>query len=233
MYMALETFKLRPVNISSIEDPVERNLEGINQVQVNNIAGLTFAAGLRSLLRQDPDIIMVGETRDAETASTSVSAAITGHLVISTLHTNDALTSIVRLEDMGVPAYLIGNSLVGLVAQRLVRKVCEHCREEYLPSELDLLNLRSEAVDVPRLVHGTGCHLCNNTGYKGRTAVHEIVLVDKKMQRMIAEGSTLPPLYDYARKEMGMKTLRDRAKLLVLDGVTSMEEFMKIGETVD
>jgi type IV pilus assembly protein PilB len=197
------------------------------------MAGLTFATGLRSLLRQDPDIIMVGETRDAETASTSVSAAITGHLVISTLHTNDALTSIVRLEDMGVPSYLIGNSLVGLVAQRLVRKVCEHCKEEYAPSELDLLNLRCSAEEVPKLVLGRGCHICNNTGYKGRTAIHEIVPVDKKMQRMIAEGSNLPPIYDYARKELGMKTLRDRAKLLVLAGITSMEEFMKIGETVD
>jgi type IV pilus assembly protein PilB len=233
MYMALETFKQLPVNISSIEDPVERNLEGINQVQVNNMAGMTFATGLRSLLRQDPDIIMVGETRDAETASTSVSAAITGHLVISTLHTNDALTSIVRLEDMNVPSYLIGNSLVGLIAQRLVRKVCEHCKEAYLPTEMDLLNLRSTAQEVPQLVRGRGCHLCNNTGYKGRTAIHEIVPVDKKMQRMIAEGSALPPIYDYARKELGMKTLRDRAKLLILDGVTSMEEFMKIGETVD
>ncbi|GHT79049.1 hypothetical protein FACS1894104_3110 [Actinomycetota bacterium] len=233
MYMALETFKKRPVNISSIEDPVERNIEGINQVQVNVMAGMTFATGLRSLLRQDPDIIMVGETRDAETASTSVSAAITGHLVISTLHTNDALTSVVRLEDMGVPPYLIGNSLVGLVAQRLVRKVCEHCKEEYLPSELDLLNLRSDASEVPKLVLGKGCHLCNNTGYKGRTAIHEIVPVDKKMQRLIAEGAKLSEIYDYARKELGMKTLRDRAKLLVLAGTTSMEEFMKIGDTVD
>lgn len=233
MYMALEHFKQRPVNISSIEDPVERNIEGINQVQVNLMAGMTFESGLRSLLRQDPDIIMVGETRDAETASISVSAAITGHLVISTLHTNDALTSIVRLEDMGVPDYLVGNSVVGLIAQRLVRKVCEHCKEEYVPSEMDLLNLRAEASEVPHLVIGKGCHLCNNTGYRGRTAIHEIVPVDKRMQRLIAEGKPISEITEYARKEMGMKTLRDRAKLLVLDGTTSMEEFMKIGETVD
>lgn len=233
MYMALEHFKLRPVNISSIEDPVERNIEGINQVQVNVMAGMTFDSGLRSLLRQDPDIIMVGETRDAETASISVSAAITGHLVLSTLHTNDALTSIVRLEDMGVPNYLVGNSLVGLVAQRLIRKVCEHCKEEYVPSELDLLNLQADSAEVPRLVLGRGCHICNNTGYKGRTAIHEIVPVDKRMQRLIAEGVPMTQIYEYARKELGMKTLRERAKLLVLDGITSMEEFMKIGETVD
>lgn len=233
MYMALEHFKQRPVNISSIEDPVERNIEGVNQVQVNVQAGMTFDSGLRSLLRQDPDIIMVGETRDTETASTSVSAAITGHLVLSTLHTNDALTSIVRLRDMGVHNYLIGNSLVGLVAQRLVRKVCEHCREEYTPNEMDLLNLGAEASDIPQLVRGRGCHICNNTGYRGRTAIHEIVSVDKRIQRMVAEDAPMAQVYEYARRDLGMKTLRDRVRLLVYDGTTTMEEYMKIGETVD
>ncbi|MCL2806559.1 MAG: GspE/PulE family protein [Coriobacteriia bacterium] len=233
MYLALEQFTERPVNISSIEDPVERNIEGINQVQVNVQAGMTFDSGLRSLLRQDPDIIMVGETRDNETASTSISAAITGHLVLSTLHTNDALTSIVRLQDMGVPSYLVGNSLVGLVAQRLVRKVCEYCKETYEPSELDLLNLRVEATEAPVLVRGTSCHICNGTGYKGRIAIHEIVPIDKHLQRMIAEEALMAKIYEYARKELKMKTLRDRAKSLVLEGITTMEEFMKIGETVD
>jgi type IV pilus assembly protein PilB len=233
MYMALEQFKQRQINISSIEDPVERNLNGINQVQVNNQAGLTFSAGLRSLMRQDPDIIMVGETRDAETASISVSAAITGHLVISTLHTNDALASIVRLEDMGIPPYLVGNSVVGLIAQRLVRKICPNCMEDYVPSEMDLLNLRETSDTVRALRRGKGCHACNQTGYKGRIAIHEILLVDKKMQRMIAEEAPMSQLYDYARKEQNMATLRDRAKLLALQGITSMEEFLKIGETVD
>jgi type IV pilus assembly protein PilB len=233
MYMALEKFKERPVNISSIEDPVEKNIEGINQVQVNTMAGLTFGTGLRSLLRQDPDIIMVGETRDTETASISVSAAITGHLVISTLHTNDAITSIVRLEDMGVPPYLVGNSLVGLIAQRLLRKVCEHCKETYEPSDLELITLREVRENVPFLVRGTGCHICNQTGYKGRIAIHEIVLVDKKMQRMIAEDAKISQIYEYARKEAGMMTLRERAQTLAIEGVTSMEEYLKIGETVD
>jgi type IV pilus assembly protein PilB len=233
MYMALEQFRERPINISSIEDPVERNLAGVNQVQVNNLAGLTFQAGLRSLMRQDPDIIMVGETRDAETASISVSAAITGHLVISTLHTNDALASIVRLEDMGIPPYLVGNSVVGLVAQRLIRKVCTNCGGDYLPNELDLLNLRETSETVRTLRYGTGCHACNQTGYKGRIAIHEVVRVDKKMQRMIAENAPMSQLYEYARKEQGMATLRDRAKALTIAGVTSMEEFLKIGETVD
>ncbi|MDR0853378.1 MAG: Flp pilus assembly complex ATPase component TadA [Clostridiales Family XIII bacterium] len=233
MYMALDKFKEKQINISSIEDPVEKNIDGINQVQVNNQAGLTFDRGLRSLLRQDPDIIMVGETRDSETASISVSAAITGHLVISTLHTNDALTSIVRLEDMGVPPYLVGNSVVGLVAQRLIRKICPHCTEEYEPSDLELLTLGESRSDVPKLKRGTGCHVCNQTGYKGRVAIHEIILVDKKMQRMIAEEAQMSALYEYARKEMGMATLRERAQALTISGVTSMEEFLKIGETVD
>jgi type IV pilus assembly protein PilB len=233
MYMALEKFRKRAINISSIEDPVERNLDGINQVQVNNMAGLTFEAGLRSLLRQDPDIIMVGETRDAETAAISVSAAITGHLVLSTLHTNDALASIVRLEDMGVPPYLVGNSLVGLVAQRLVRKICPHCMEEYEASDLELLTLRETSDRVRTLRRGRGCHVCNQTGYKGRTAVHEIVPVDRKMQRMIAESAPLSSIYEYARKESGMVTLRERAHDLVVSGVTAMEEYLKIGDTVD
>jgi type IV pilus assembly protein PilB len=233
MYMALDKFKQKQINISSIEDPVERNLEGINQVQVNNMAGLTFSAGLRSLLRQDPDIIMVGETRDAETASISVSAAITGHLVLSTLHTNDALTSIVRLEDMGVPPYLVGNSVVGLVAQRLVRKICPHCMSEYEASDIELLTLGLTRDRIPKLKRGEGCHVCNQTGYRGRIAVHEILEVDKKMQRMIAESAPMSALYEYARKEKNMATLRERTRDLVAEGITSMEEFLKIGDTVD
>ncbi|MDR0887000.1 MAG: GspE/PulE family protein [Clostridiales Family XIII bacterium] len=233
MYMALERFKQKPINISSIEDPVEKNLHGINQVQVNNQAGLSFQAGLRSLMRQDPDIIMVGETRDSETASISVSAAITGHLVISTLHTNDALASIVRLEDMGVPPYLVGNSVVGLVAQRLVRKICPQCMEEHEASEIELLTLGVTKEEMPVVKKGAGCHVCNGTGYKGRIAIHEIVLVDKKMQRMIAESEPMSKLYEYARKEMGMATLRERARDLVVQGITTMEEYFKIGDTVD
>jgi len=197
------------------------------------MAGLTFETGLRSLLRQDPDIIMVGETRDAETASISVSAAITGHLVLSTLHTNDALTSIVRLEDMGVPPYLVGNSVVGLVAQRLIRKICSYCAEEYEASDIELITLRDKRENVKTLRRGNGCHVCNQTGYKGRTAVHEIVPVTRAMQRMIAEEAPMAKLYEYARKELGMATLRDRAKALTVAGITSMEEFLKIGETVD
>ncbi|MDR0500068.1 MAG: Flp pilus assembly complex ATPase component TadA [Coriobacteriales bacterium] len=233
MYMALEHFSNKQINISSIEDPVERNLMGVNQVQVNNMAGLTFQSGLRSLMRQDPDIIMVGETRDAQTASISVSAAITGHLVLSTLHTNDALASIVRLEDMGVPAYLVGNSVVGLVAQRLLRKICPYCAQSYTATDIEILTMREASTSQISLRRGAGCHVCNETGYKGRIAVHEVVAVDKHMQRMIAEGALMSTIYEYARNEQGMATLRDRAKSLLLEGVTSFEEFIKIGETID
>jgi type IV pilus assembly protein PilB len=233
MYMALERFAQEQINISSIEDPVEKNLPGINQVQVNNQAGLTFEAGLRSLLRQDPDIIMVGETRDAETASISVSAAITGHLVLSTLHTNDALTSVIRLEDMGIPPYLVGNSVVGLIAQRLVRKICPHCMETYEPSDAELVALGVERAQAPFIRRGKGCHVCNQTGYKGRIAIHEIVPVDRKLQRLIAESAPMSSIYAYARQEIGMATLKERARDLVLQGVTGMEEFFKIGEGID
>jgi type IV pilus assembly protein PilB len=134
---------------------------------------------------------------------------------------------------MGIPPYLVGNSVVGLVAQRLIRKVCPNCGGDYLPNELDLLNLRETSETVRTLRYGTGCHVCNQTGYKGRIAIHEVVHVDKKMQRLIAEGAPMSQLYDYARKEQNMATLRDRAKTLTIAGVTSMEEFLKIGETVD
>ena len=178
--MVLEHLAKRQVNISTIEDPVERGLPKINQMSVNVAAGLTFGIGLRALLRQDPDIIMLGETRDAETAEISVRAAITGHLVVSTLHTNDAISSIVRLEDMGLAPYLIANSLVGVVAQRLVRKVCENCAYETEPTP------EEQAVigpDIHKIRKGHGCRVCNNTGYKGRMSIHEMVLIDKTLKK--------------------------------------------------
>lgn len=229
MYMALEYFLKKQINISSIEDPVERNIDGINQVQVNNMAGLTFERGLRSLMRQDPDIIMVGETRDSETATISVRAAITGHLVISTLHTNDALSSVVRLVDMGIQPYLVASSVVGLVAQRLVRKICPFCAEDYTP---DPAEARMIGVEMATLKRGRGCHVCNQTGYRGRTAVHEVVAVDRKMQRMIAEGAPYAALGAYAR-EQKMSTLRDGMRELVQNGVTTTEEFLKVAATVE
>ncbi len=230
LYMILEHLSQSPVNISTIEDPVERSLPRINQTQVNVLAGLTFEAGLRSLLRQDPDIIMVGETRDGETAQISVRAAITGHLVCSTLHTNDAISSIVRLEDMGVPPYLVANSVVGIVAQRLVKKVCPNCSCEYEP---DAVEREAIGPEISKIVKGQGCHMCNNTGYKGRIAVHEMVLIDKTMKRMITDKAPVDDIYDYAINEQGMKTLKQSALELVKQGVTTVEEMLKVCQTAE
>ncbi len=225
LYMVLEYLSRRQVNISTVEDPVEQNVPGINQTQVNPVAGLTFESGLRALLRQDPDIIMVGETRDGETAGISVRAAITGHLVLSTLHTNDAVSSVVRLADMGVDRYLIANSLVGLVAQRLMRKVCPHCAREtaVTPQEQTLLGR-----DIRTVRRGAGCRHCNGTGYRGRVAVHEIVAVDRSIRRMISRGAEAEEIEAYAREHQGMKRLREKGLELVREGVTTPEELLRI-----
>ncbi len=225
LYMVLEYLSHRPVNISTIEDPVEKNVPTVNQTQVNPVAGMTFENGLRALLRQDPDIIMVGETRDGETASISVRAAITGHIVLSTLHTNDAISSIVRLADMGLDRYLIANSLVGIVAQRLMRKVCPHCARKMAatPAEKQLLGK-----DVEFVTRGTGCTQCSGTGYRGRIAIHEIVSIDREMRRMISRGAEVDELEEYARRTQNMQFLRDKGVALVREGVTTPEELVKV-----
>ena len=212
LYMVLDYLSGRNVNISTIEDPVEKNLPGINQTQVNPVAGLTFDVGLRALMRQDPDIIMVGETRDGETAGTSVRAAITGHVVLSTLHTNDAVSSIVRLEDMGVETYLVANSLVGLVAQRLMRKVCPNCSTE-MPTTEQERNFLGE--DIKTIRRGAGCSRCNHTGYSGRIAVHEIVAIDNQIRRMIINHSPVEEISAYAREHQHMRTLKESGLILV------------------
>lgn len=225
LYMVLEYLSGRNVNISTIEDPVEKNLPGINQTQVNPVAGLTFDVGLRALMRQDPDIIMVGETRDGETAGTSVRAAITGHVVLSTLHTNDAVSSIVRLEDMGVETYLVANSLVGLVAQRLMRKVCPNCSTE-MPTTEQERNFLGE--DIKTIRRGAGCSRCNHTGYSGRIAVHEIVAIDNQIRRMIINHSPVEEISAYAREHQHMRTLKESGLILVKEGKTTPEELLKI-----
>lgn len=225
LYMVLDYLSGRNVNISTIEDPVEKNLPGINQTQVNPIAGLTFDVGLRALMRQDPDIIMVGETRDGETAGTSVRAAITGHVVLSTLHTNDAVSSIVRLEDMGVETYLVANSLVGLVAQRLMRKVCPNCSTE-MPTTEQERNFLGE--DIKTIRRGAGCSRCNHTGYSGRIAVHEIVAIDNQIRRMIINHSPVEEISAYAREHQHMRTLKESGLILVKEGKTTPEELLKI-----
>lgn len=225
LYMILEYLRGRMVNISTIEDPVEKNVTDINQTQVNNTAGLTFEVGLRALLRQDPDIIMVGETRDGETAEISVRAAITGHMVLSTLHTNDAVSSILRLSDMGVENYLIANSLIGIIAQRLMRKVCPKCAREVETtwSERQVLG-----EDVKTVRKGIGCPSCNHTGYRGRIAVHEILAIDGKIKRMISNKASTDEIFEYARNTQHMRTLKESAIDIVKQGISTPEELMKV-----
>ena len=225
LYMILEELAMRQVNISTIEDPVERRISKVNQMQVNNLSGLTFERGLRALLRQDPDVIMVGETRDAETAAISVRASITGHLVFSTLHTNDAVSAIVRLEDMGVEPYMVANSLVGVVAQRLVRTICPQCKQEVPISDLDRQILGDE---VEHLYKGHGCPNCNNTGYKGRVAVHEIILIDGPVRKMISNHAEMDDIYAYIKEHQDMSSLRDGVLELVKEGNTTLEELQKV-----
>lgn len=214
-------------NIITLEDPVEYNLKGINQIQLNPKAGLTFAAGLRSILRQDPDIVMVGEIRDAETAEIAIRAALTGHLVLSTLHTNDAPGVISRLTDMGIEPFLVSSSLIGVIAQRLVRKICSSCRREYTPDEreLQMLGLRPDS-DI-KIFKGVGCKLCGGTGYKGRRAIFEIMEVTKDLRVLIDKRATSDELRELAETE-GMTSLRESCKQLIFDGVTTIEEMIRI-----
>lgn len=225
LYMIMERLARRNVNILTIEDPVEKNLERINQMQVNNVAGLTFESGLRAILRQDPDIIMVGETRDAETASISVRAAITGHLVVSTLHTNDAVSTIVRLIDMGIEPYMVANSVVGVVAQRLVKKVCPHCANKVAATDEDK---RIAGKNLPYVYRRVGCPACHNTGYKGRIAVHEMVLIDKKIKKMITERADIDDIYEYVKLNQDYSSLFQETLRLVEEGKTTIEELLKI-----
>jgi len=226
LYMIMEMLSKRNVNISTVEDPVERNLARINQTQINPLAGLTFESGLRSILRQDPDIILIGETRDAETASIGVRAALTGHLVLSSLHTNDAVSAIVRLVDMGIEDYLLANSLAGVVAQRLVKKVCAFCTDEYTPPENEAALLGNYKYTT--LVRGKGCHNCNNTGYKGRVAVHEILPIDPKIRSMISSRAPTENIYKYVKEENKMKSLQTSLQKLVVEKKTSIEELLKL-----
>jgi type IV pilus assembly protein PilB len=225
LYMALESLSQKPINISTIEDPVEKNLPRLNQVQVHPNAGLTFEVGLRALMRQDPDVIMVGETRDAETASISIRAAVTGHLVLSTLHTNDAASTIVRLVDIGAEPYMLSSALVGVVAQRLMRKVCPYC------SKIEPLTERQiEFVghDIPTARKAVGCGQCHGSGYLGRTAIHEVLVVDKHMRKLITAGAEAEDMKQYAIKEQKMTTLKQAAISLVEQGITTFEELERV-----
>ena len=227
LYSVLNDMNASEVNIVTIEDPVEYTLHGINQVNVNNKAGLTFASGLRSILRQDPDIVMVGEIRDDETAEIAIKAAITGHLVLSTLHTNDAPSSIIRLIDMGVEPYLVASSITGIIAQRLVRRICNNCKEAYEASEYESQIVLGEVKEGLKLYRGKGCGHCNNTGYMGRVGVYEIMEVSKEHRELITRKKSTEEIRELS-KEKGMTTLEEECKKLVLNGTTTLGELASI-----
>lgn len=227
LYAFLKEVNKPTVNIITVEDPVEYTMMGINQTQVNTKANMTFAAALRSILRQDPDIIMIGEIRDEETAQIAIRSAITGHLVFSTLHTNDAPGAIIRLEDMGVPDYLVSDALVGVIAQRLVKRLCPACKKRGKTNakEMELLGI-AEPISIFR---PQGCQFCNNTGYKGRVAVHEVMYVTDELKALIVREKTLDKLRELA-KEGGMVPLWNACRELVFKGHTSIQELMTMNE---
>jgi type IV pilus assembly protein PilB len=224
LYSALTEKNSVDVNISTAEDPIEYDLSGINQVQVNADLGLDFARVLRAFLRQDPDIILVGETRDKETAKIAVEAALTGHLVFTTLHANDAPATFMRLHEMGIEPFLVSTSIIGIIAQRLVRRICPNCKEKYTPDNVIVkyLGLR-EGIE---LYKGKGCDLCNLTGYKGRVGVYEVLMVNEDMRHLIGEGADTMVLRQEAIKG-GMKTLRDYCLILLEEGLTTVDEVLR------
>lgn len=226
LYAALREINSPSVNIITLEDPVEYRLEGINQIQVNPKIGLTFANGLRAILRQDPNVIMVGEIRDEETANLAVRAAITGHLVLSTLHTNDAASSVIRLLDMGVESYLVASAVVGVIAQRLVRKICPECKIKYKASKEELKILGLDPDSDVELFRGRGCNSCNGTGYRGRTAVNEIMVISREHRELITQKATTDRLLELSKRK-GMQTLRENCAELVISGITTMDEMVK------
>ena len=212
-------------NVVTVEDPVEFQLARVNQVQVNTKAGLTFAAGLRSILRQDPDIVMIGEIRDTETAEIAIKASLTGHLVLSTLHTNDAPSTVTRLLDMGVAPYLVSSALVGVVAQRLLRRVCSHCSEEYIATEQEVKTLGIP--ENSKLVAAKGCQNCNNTGYSGREGIFEIMPLTEEMKIVVQKGAGIDELRA-AMRELNMPTLFTAARDKVLQRKTTVEELLRV-----
>lgn len=233
LYATLAEISTLEKNVITLEDPVERRMSGINQVQMNNRAGMTFAAALRSVLRSDPDIVMVGEIRDSETAKIAVEAALTGHMVLSTLHTNDAPGAVTRLDEMGVEPFLTASSLVGVLAQRLVRKLCPKCREEYEISHAELKKIVPDLETYGynkssyKLYKAKGCLTCNNTGYKGREAVFEFLTVTEEMKRLILDRATVAEVKNLAMSQE-MKTLKDEGLYKMMEGTTSLEEVLRV-----
>ena len=228
LYACLGQINTPDKKLITVEDPVEYQMSGINQVQVNKDVGLDFSAALRSILRQAPNIVMIGEIRDAETADIAMEAALTGHLVFSTLHTNDAPSAVTRLLDIGVKPFLVASALRAAMAQRLVRAICEKCKESYTPTERELKMLGSMSKTVPeRMYHGVGCDKCGRSGYKGRKGIFEIFKVDDTIQRLIFDHAPATLLRQRAR-EMGMRTLREDGMLKVASGMTSLQEVLRV-----
>lgn len=233
MYTMIHQLNSEQVNLMTLEDPVEYNIDGINQVQINEKTGMTFASGLRSILRQDPDIIAVGEIRDGETAEIAMRAAITGHLVLSTVHTNDALSTVERLKDIGVPNYLIAGALNGVISQRLVRTICPDCKQAYDPTAQELAELGLPADSKQKLFRGKGCPNCFGRGYRGRTAVFEMLVLSRRMRSAIAKGMDREDLREILRQEGDYATLQENCRRLVQDGVTTIEEARRLGSSVE
>jgi type IV pilus assembly protein PilB len=227
LYAALNRLNSEEVNIITIEDPVEYQLEGINQIQVNPNVGMTFAAGLRSILRQDPNIVMIGEIRDKETAEIAVRASLTGHLVLSTLHTNDSLGTITRLIDMGVEPFLVASSLSGIISQRLVRKICRDCKEEHVPTKREIEIFSKRGIKIDKVVKGRGCASCNMTGYKGRMAIHEVLTMNDEIRRAIMNEAGFQTLREIAVKHKTV-FLIDDGLLKIKQGLTTTEEVLKV-----
>lgn len=227
LYAALNHLNDEQVNIITVEDPVEYQIEGVNQIQVNPAVGMTFGKGLRAILRQDPNIIMVGEIRDKETAEIAIRASLTGHLVLSTLHTNDALGTITRLIDMGVEPFLVATSLSGVVSQRLVRKVCRDCAEEQVPTKREIEIFKKRGIKIEKIIRGRGCGNCNMTGYKGRMAIQELLMINENIRRGIMNGEPLSKLREYAIQNKTIFLLDD-GLLKVKKGLTTTEEVLRV-----
>jgi type IV pilus assembly protein PilB len=230
LYATLNIVSKPEINVITVEDPVEYRIPGINQVQTNTKAGLSFASALRSILRSDPDVVLIGEVRDHETAQIAIEAALTGHLVLSTLHTNDAPSAITRLVEMGIEPFLVGSALDCILAQRLARRLCGKCREAYTPEAETLRQARFPWIEgeaLPTLYRAVGCSACAKTGYKGRLALHEVMPVSEDIERLAVERASAAVIGQVAR-EQGMKTLRDDGMAKVLDGVTTLEEILRV-----
>ncbi len=227
LYAALHQLNNKAVNIITVEDPVEYQLEGINQVQVNEAIGMTFGTGLRSILRQDPDIVMVGEIRDFETAQIAIRASLTGHLVLSTLHTNSAVAALTRLMDMGIEPFLISSSISGIVGQRLVRKICQDCKETEIPNDREKELFSEAGLMISEVQRGKGCPNCNNTGYRGRIAIHEILVINDSVRDLIMSSSSASKIRQYVQ-QTGMLFLTDDGLIKVQQGLTTTEEVMRV-----